>query len=948
MTCSVCGHPLPEDARFCANCGAPVAGTLGTEERKVVTVLFADLVDSTGLSQRLDAERAREVLGRFYDTVTEELRALRGQPEKFIGDAVMAVFGLPTVHEDDALRAVRAGLAIRGRVAHLCTELNLSELLEVRVGIETGEAATGVGPSGQLLVTGTVVNAAARLQTAAEPGQVLIGQTAHALARDSATFGERRDVSAKGFDEPLVAYPVDGLTGRSVRRTIPFVGRGNELTILRDGFARVVATRRPLLVTVMGEPGIGKSRLADEFIAGLGPETRVLSGRGYAAADSATYAPAATMVRDAVAIDRDDPREKTLRRLREFFEAHPVEGVEDPARMTDRLGLLLGLVEERQDESAFVQDVRAGFLALVEALGVEGPVVLLFEDLQDLRPPMVDLVERLGARASKGPGPVMILATARPEFADVRPAWGTRSVNQLALRLEPLGSDDATLLARQASGGALDDPEAAALAARTGGNPFYIVESTGAVMDAEPGARTGTGLPPTVQAVVAARLDALPPDHRDLARRLSVYLHAFDLQEAKLVAACGVQELTDLEDAEIVVREEATRGTSLRWRMRHETLREVAYASLPKRLRLELHLRVADALSAAGHPTYAADHVERAAKAALDLDPDGRAMPERAADALAAAGDRARRRMESRSAVDYYERALQMAGPNEGWGVREAHVLAGMGEARYWLGEYPEATAVLTDAVELGTRLDDAWTLALALRFLGDVAINVEADVDKAEGLLDRSLAAAETLDEPWAVARTLLFAGWVPWTRQRYEEAEPIWLRALDIAREHDDRWSQVRALTSLSINRAELNDPEGAAAFIEEAGALAEEVDDQFSVAVIATQRGRVLEDSGRFAEAVVQLDRAVEIFADVGARWELADALAERGITYREWGHLDEAETDLRQAVRMSEELGERQLAGWVWRALAGVAERRGDRAEAAARFRRAAEEDARGPR
>ncbi len=371
-----------------------------------MTVLFADLVDSTGLSQRLDAERAREVLGRFYDTVTEELRALRGQPEKFIGDAVMAVFGLPTVHEDDALRAVRAGLAIRGRVAHLCTELNLPEQLEVRVGIETGEAATGVGPSGQLLVTGTVVNAAARLQTAAEPGQVLIGQTAHALARDSATFGDRRDVSAKGFDEPLVAYPVDGLTGRSVRRTIPFVGRGNELTILRDGFARVVATGRPLLVTVMGEPGIGKSRLADEFIAGLGPETRVLSGRGYVAADSATYAPAATMVRDAVAIDRDDPREKTLRRLREFFEAHPVEGVEDPARMTDRLGLLLGLVEERRDESAFVQDVRAGFLALVEALGTEGPVVLLFEDLHDLRPPMVDLVERLGARASKGPGPV--------------------------------------------------------------------------------------------------------------------------------------------------------------------------------------------------------------------------------------------------------------------------------------------------------------------------------------------------------------------------------------------------------------------------------------------------------------------------------------------------------------------------------------------------------------
>src|SRR5216684_5670633 len=175
MACSVCGRPLPDAARFCPNCGASVGPLAGTEERKMITVLFADIVDSTGLAARLDAERAREVLGQFFGAAAEELIALRGRPEKFIGDAVMAVFGLPTVHEDDALRAVRAGLAIRARTRRLGEAAGLDEPLEVRIGIESGEAAMGRNPSGQLLVTGPVVNAAARLQSAAQPSEILAG-----------------------------------------------------------------------------------------------------------------------------------------------------------------------------------------------------------------------------------------------------------------------------------------------------------------------------------------------------------------------------------------------------------------------------------------------------------------------------------------------------------------------------------------------------------------------------------------------------------------------------------------------------------------------------------------------------------------------------------------------------------------------------------------------------
>jgi tetratricopeptide (TPR) repeat protein len=302
--------------------------------------------------------------------------------------------------------------------------------------------------------------------------------------------------------------------------------------------------------------------------------------------------------------------------------------------------------------------------------------------------------------------------------------------------------------------------------------------------------------------------------------------------------------------------------------------------------------------------------------------------------------------MEGRTAVDRYQRALAMAGPEERWGTREGRVLAGMGEARYWLGEYPAATEALNRAVALGERHGDAFTLSLALRFLGDLAINVEADVDRAEQLLNRSLRAAEELGDSWAVVRTLLFAGWVPWTRERYDEAEEIWRRALSLV-DPKDRWARVRTLTSLSINRTEMGDLEGAMQLIEEACALAEETGDQFSIANTAVQKARLLDDLARREESLTWFDRGIAIYGELGARWELADATAARGIAKRELGRLDEAEADLRYALKISEELGDRQLPGWTWRALARVSERRGDQAEAEERFRRSREAESRGP-
>jgi class 3 adenylate cyclase/tetratricopeptide (TPR) repeat protein len=947
LNCAVCGEPLPARARFCSNCGAPVETTLGTDERKMITVVFADLVDSTGLARRLDPERAREVLGHFFDVASEELLALRGRPEKFIGDAVMAVFGLPTVHEDDALRAVRAGLAIRGRMRRLAESLELPEPIEVHVGIESGEAATGIGPAGQLLVTGPMVNAAARLQDAAEPSEVLVGETTFALTETAVKYGARRDIPAKGFDGDLVGFPVEGISTRSRRRTIPFVGRGSELTILRETLARVSGSGRPALVTVVGEPGIGKSRLADELVAGLDEDVRVARGLDQAFSDTATFAPAAAIVGDLAAIDERDPPDVIRRKLRDLVgltsDGHAADAT------VERLSLLFGTAERRQ--AAFVQAVQTGTLELIDSLARDRTLLLVFEDAQTIRPAMLDLIERLATAPRKGRRRAMVLALARPALLDERPIWGSSTVNAVTIRLDPLTLEESLDLVRQAAGGRIDDAEASQIAVRAGGNPFFIVETTGMLLpDATGAAASRGGIPPTVQAAVSARLDHLPPRLRELARRASAFFVSFDLDELRVVDPDVTrQEVGQLEEAEIVVREEGKRAVE-RWRVRHATVKDVAYASLPKRERVRLHELIAERLMSTGHQSWAADHLELAARASLDLYPDDRALPERAADALVAAGDRARRRMEIRGAIDYYERALGLSGPEERWGVREARALAGMGEAYYWLGEYRLSTERSERAVELGGALDDPFALALALRFLGDIAINVDGDLDRAEELLDRSLEAAERMNEPWAIARTLLFAGWVPWNRgdrargadrrKEYDDAEHIWRRALAVA-DPDDGWARVRALNSLSIGRDSRGDLDEALRLSNEATALAERIGDQFSIAITSVQRGRVLEDLGRFEDALPCVERGIAIFDDLGARWELADATAERGDIRRELGDLDGSEEDLTKAVRITEELGDRQLAGWLWRSLAKVSERRGNEPEAGERMRRSRE-------
>jgi predicted ATPase len=614
------------------------------------------------------------------------------------------------------------------------------------------------------------------------------------------------------------------------------VDRRRELALLGDTFERVAGRERAHLVTLLGEPGIGKSRVAEEFLARLPEGTKILLGRSSPFDEEAAFAPIAQMIDREIGQEGERGEEEVLAGLRAAVATWaPPEEVE---RLSRSLGLALGYGEAGNEENRYhAAEVRGGILAMVSGLAAAGPVVMVVEDLEGADPLFLDLLEQLVREAHTLP--LMVVGVARWELLDDRPNWAGGLGDAVTLWVEPLAPAHAARLAEEAGG--LTPEDAERVAQHAGGNPLFIIEISGMLHREERSlppagpAASDRLLPATVQAVIAARIDQLSAGAREMVRRASVFPRGrFDVHELSLIVEPRKALLAEAEDEELLVPEEDHPGV---WRFRSDAVRDVAYASLAKRERQRLHLRVANRLSepetASRYPRTIAFHLEQAAQAALDLDPKDRTLAERAVDALAQAGDTARRRIESRAAADLYERALRMAGVEESWGPREGHIVSMLGEARYWLGEFDAAEDLFRRALAVADGVDDR-VVAHAARFLADITVTLRGDDHLAWALFERSLEAARRLGDPYVLSRTLVMATWLPFFRGRLDEADTLFREALETARgERRDAWSESRALSGLASVVSRRASEEEALALGQEALAVAEEAGQAFTAA-------------------------------------------------------------------------------------------------------------------
>ncbi|MEP6808283.1 MAG: adenylate/guanylate cyclase domain-containing protein, partial [Chloroflexota bacterium] len=481
-TCPTCGVENAAGARFCSSCGTRLDGSAqaGRETRKTVTVLFIDAVSSTALGEQMDPESLRAVMTRYFDAMREAIERHGGSVEKFIGDAVMAVFGVPTLHEDDALRACRAAVEIRQRLNELEPQIRADRgvAIEWRMGINTGPVVAGDVAAGQRMVTGDAVNVAARLEAAAAPGEILMGEETHALVREATTAEPIPALSLKGKSEPVPAWrlaAVDETHGRHVRpQEAPLIGRRRPMQLLDGAFREAVEEQVCHLFTVLGTAGVGKSRLVEEFIATLGEQARVAHGRCLAYGSGITYWPVAEALRSGIGIGESASADEASAAL-----SLVLAGESEAERIAAAAGSLLGVnADGHHDQEELFWAVRKTF----EALARGKPLVLVLDDIHWGESTFLDLVEHLADWTRDAP--ILLIAMARSELLEKRPAWGGGKRSATTVQLEPLSAGESEELLGSLLGKAeLSADFRARVSAAAEGNPLFVEEMVGMLID---------------------------------------------------------------------------------------------------------------------------------------------------------------------------------------------------------------------------------------------------------------------------------------------------------------------------------------------------------------------------------------------------------------------------------------------------------------------------------
>ena len=661
--CAACGQENPDIARFCLACGLPLEQEAAPrEERRFVSVVFVDMVGFTSLAERHDPEDVQSRLRPYHDAVRGEIESFGGVVEKFIGDAVVGMFGAPVAHGDDAERAVRAALAVRDTIAAM-DEADKRLDLKVRIGVNTGEALVIVDARpalGEAMVTGDVVNTAARLQTAAPVGGVLVGEETYRTTKDAILYAPSPDIEAKGKERPVSAWVALSEARSPGDRPArgPLVGRRHELDVIRGTWERVASDRRPHLVTIIGPAGVGKTRLATEFGALVRERGgRTVRGRTLPYRESTAYSALAFQLKQLCGIFETDSVEAASKKLEDS-----VATLIPPAEASDvaqHLAIVLGL-----DPAGTIADRESLFVSIrsfIEAVAADQPTMLVFEDVHWADVALLDLVELLAARLRDLP--VLLLVLARPDLFDIRPSWGGGLLAHTALPLGPLDVTEAAGLATQrlAESGATESIERAAdLAAIADGNPLFIEQLAAAV--AESGDRSAP-LPTTVREIIAARLDALPRRERSVLLDAAVAGRVFwrGALERMLGEPEGLNEtLAELERRELIARQKVSAFEGQQqYTFNHVLVRDVAYELLPRAARRDRHREAAMFFEEVG--SESGEVVAALARHWRDA-----GEPAKAVDYLVAAAEVAEHGWAKERAVALYREALGLVPETDG------------------------------------------------------------------------------------------------------------------------------------------------------------------------------------------------------------------------------------------------------------------------------------------
>jgi class 3 adenylate cyclase/tetratricopeptide (TPR) repeat protein len=885
LRCPQCGEANPPQSRFCNSCGKSLedAGAL-REERKLVSVLFVDLVGFTARSDRADPEDVRDALQPYHADAKARIEQYGGVLEKFIGDAVMAVFGAPVAHGDDAERAVRAGL----RVIEGLEELNRAHGLDLsaRAAVNTGEAVVTVegARAGEALATGDVVNTAARLQSAAPTGRLIVGAETYRATRNVIRYEELEPVDAKGKAQLLDAWlAIEPSAAQADHRQeqSSLVGRTRELDLMHSLWDRCLAERRPHLITVIGPPGIGKSRLCREVSTFVSAEGgRILRGRCLPYEEQAGYQAFSRLVNELSGILESDPpavaREKLERSVERLM---PADEVADTLRY---LALLLGLASDEGAPDA--QLLFYGARRFVECAGLEQPTVFVFEDVHWAQSDEISLLEHLAQHVRDSS--VLLVAAARPELLDTRPTWGSGLLAQTTIPLEPLAAADAKSLVGQlatAFGSAVDVQRLVEVA---GGNPLFLEELAASV--AELG--DSSELPVTVREAISARIDAMPPEARSILLSAAVIGKTF--WRSLLQSVGGVDDvdagLAVLEARDLVRRDPTSQlSGDMQFTFKHMLIREVAYATVPRATRRERHASVArymeDSVPGETLSAILAYHWREAGE------------PARAIPYLLAAAESARRGWAHGAVVDLYSKALELA---EDERLRlEIRLKRGLA-----LVELEEFAAAVSELGELVPQLHGRERLD-ALIALGQATVWTEDDAGTLEAVAQAEVLVAEVGDE---TARAAVLAMESQALAMRGDEGDLD--RALELGERALDLW--VPGVRPLDLtNHLHLHADttwwtgqyERSVELSRRTRALANDVHSAEGLLRGGGLEALALAGLGRHEEAIAIWDELFGVARELGRNPQVV--LNYSALAYRELHDLDEARRRSEEALSLS---------------------------------------------